>query len=898
MKYHTWLLQRFVSLSVDAEQFANDLTLKACEVEEVIQRSIPDSMVIWYVTDVQSHPDADKLVVCQVDCGSHGQYQIITWWENVTPDSFVPVALPWTYMEKLGFTIDSRKMRWLESNGMICSKGELGIDEDEDKHWIRILQYGDKNQESRIKNTELKANEQAADFDDITDADLGTPLAQKYPRLESVVLDVDNKTITHRPDLTGHFGLAVEARTLYPDAKGTIDSWVEMFQNTDYRLQITDNSEKLQAPSCKIETDKVYAYSLLSLRDVSIWESSFFTRLQLLDLGHKPTNNWVDFSNIFMYLTGQPIHFFDADLVKGDIVVRQAKDGEKFMDLADEEHVLTTDDIVIADSEKILALAGIIGAKSSAVHAGTKNILAEIANFDPVQIRKTWTRLGLRTDAELRFEKHINPLYSLYSVALLRDALGYYSKDLWSHTLDGQRVWYNEGLIDDLMQKKVVIDYAVVDSLLYGDQSEKYKVQPPLKRGELRSSTKHTTILEKLWFVCHSGLDPESMDPESSSGWQGDIGMTCNVPVWRSPSDINIQADMIEEIARHVGYDSLPFAHMTQAVERRQWVSDVALRRNLESISVHDLRADQLETYPRVAEKILNGFSVDKKQLYTINNPLAPEQRYLRDDLVYNLLSYTAKNSKFFDHLAVWDIWKVWNQNPDFRSQTTGNVYAKDFVGEKNMWWYMLYEKSVKSWEDDTFLKAKSVVLHVLKQLKVESTTTAKAGWASLKYKNLEFLWTDNANYHPKKQANIVIDWEKIGFVGTIHPLQLVDHKIAQTAQVTYLTLDCSVLENYISEEYASDFATLQDQIVQRDINFVVDRDTAWSVVTDAVSAIDAVDAVSVFDLYQGDKLAAGKKSIALRMDIVWENMTTEQINDVMKQAIRAVEKIGGKLRE
>ena len=200
----------------------------------------------------------------------------------------------------------------------------------------------------------------------------------------------------------------------------------------------------------------------------------------------------------------------------------------------------------------------------------------------------------------------------------------------------------------------------------------------------------------------------------------------------------------------------------------------------------------------------------------------------------------------------------------------------------------MVYEKNVKSWEEDTFLQVKSSVMHVLQQLQV----------ASSKLQDVSLVTTDNANYHPKKQADIVVDGEKIGFIGTIHPLQLVDHKMPQTAQVSYLTLDCNVLEKYIVEEYASDFATLQDQIVSRDLNFVIDTDTAWSVVTDVVSSIDAVDTVSVFDLYQGDKLPAGKKSIALRIDIVGENMKTEQINDIMHQAIQAVEKVGGELRK
>lgn len=835
MKYHAWLLQRFVSLPVDAEVFANDLTLKTCEVEEVIIRKIPEKVVIGKATSVSKHPEADKLSVCQVDCGPTGSFQILTGGENIIAGAYVAVAIPGCYLPVIDLQIEGRKMRWLDSNGMICSKGELWINEDEWQHWIWLL---------------------AEDFDDVTDADLGTPLSVKYPWLDSFVLDVDNKTVTHRPDLTGHFGLAVEARTLYANARGTIDSWVESFSSATFlsnllETKIASSQSSSQWRNIVVQTDKAFAYSLLSLPAVHMQKSSFFTRLQLIDLGHTPKNNWVDFSNLFMYLTGQPVHFFDADLVKGDVIVRQAKAWELFMDLTDGEHTLTVDDIVIADSEKILALAWVIGWKSSAVHDGTTNILVEIANFDPVQVRKTWTRLGLRTEAELRFEKNINPVYSVYANALFRDALNYATKDLWSVTIDGQHVWYNEAMITQLLDKKIAVDYAVVDCILYGDQKSDHG--------------KYTNILTSLWFVSQSSV--------------------VHVSVWRAPSDINIHADIVEEIARHTWYDSLPFASMTQEVKRTQWVADVALRRQMEELSVHDLRADQLETYPWVPEKMLDTWWVDKIQLYTINNPLAPEQRYLRDDLVYNLLSYTAKNSKFFDRVAVWDIGKVWNQSGV--STTAWQKYAKYFVGEKTMWGYMIYEKAVKSWENDTFLQAKSVALHMLQTVtwKVQADTVS-------------FVPTENNNYHPKKQANIVYDGKVIGFVGTVHPLHLVDNKMPQTAQVTYVWLDCSAVEWLVEKTYSNIFATLQDQIVQRDMCFVIDTALPWSVVTNVVAGIAGIQNIAVFDLYQWDKLPVWKKSIAFTIDIVWENMTNEQINALMEQVVTAVDKVGGELRK
>jgi phenylalanyl-tRNA synthetase beta chain len=830
MKYHSWLLQRFVSLPVDAEVFANDLTLKTCEVEEVISRKIPEKVVIGKAIEVGKHPEADKLSVCQVDCWSAWSYQILTGWENIVAGAYVAVAIPGCYLPVIDLQIDARKMRWLDSNGMICSKGELWINEDEWQHWIWLL---------------------AEDFDDLTDADLGTPLSVKYPWLDSFVLDVDNKTVTHRPDLTGHFGLAVEARTLYTNARGTIDTWVEDFSSATFLSNLLDTNISLPWRAVDIQTDKVFAYSLLSLPVVQMQKSSFFTRLQLIDLGHTSKNNWVDFSNLFMYLTGQPVHFFDADLVKGDVIVRQAKAWEVFVDLTDGEHTLTADDIVIADSEKILALAWVIGWKSSAVHDGTMNILVEIANFDPVQVRKTWTRLGLRTDAELRFEKNINPLYSVYAVALFRDALSYAAKDLWSVQIAGQQIWYNETMISALLNKKIAVDYSVVDGILYGEEQSDH--------------VKYISILTSLWFVSDKAF--------------------VHVPVWRAPSDINIHADIVEEIARHTWYDSLPFASMTQQVQRTQWVADVALRRQMEELSVHDLRADQLETYPWVPEKMLDTWWVDKIQLYTINNPLAPEQRYLRDDLVYNLLSYTAKNSKFFDRVAVWDIGKVWNQSGV--SSKGWQVYAKDFVGEKTMWWYMVYEKSVKSWENDTFLQAKSAAIHMLQAVtwKVQVDT-------------ISFVATEHSNYHPKKQANIVYDDKVIGFVGTVHPLHLVDNKIPQTAQVSYVGLNCSVVEGLIEKTYSNVFATLQDQIVQRDMCFVIDTALPWSVVTDAVVSIAGIKNIAVFDLYQWDKLPVWKKSIAFTIDVMWENMTNEQINALMEQVVSVVEKVGGELRK
>lgn len=180
MKYHLQLLKKYLSLNVDAQHIAQNLILKTCEIEEVITRNIKESIVIGQVESVSKHPDADKLNVCQVNCADKGQYQIVCGGENVAAGMFVPVALPGTYFEESGITIAKRAMRGVESEGMICSKGELGINEDEEHHWIWDL---------------------SADLE-VSSDDLGIPLKVKFEWLESTVLEVDNKSLTNRPDLT------------------------------------------------------------------------------------------------------------------------------------------------------------------------------------------------------------------------------------------------------------------------------------------------------------------------------------------------------------------------------------------------------------------------------------------------------------------------------------------------------------------------------------------------------------------------------------------------------------------------------------------------------------------------------------------------------------------------
>lgn len=210
--------------------------------------------------------------------------------------------------------------------------------------------------------------------------------------MNNAILDVDNKTVTHRPDLTGHFGIAWELQAIYSmlDAKisfNKLPDWQHTFATTNI-LEMLSNAKKADM-QLKVDTADCQSYITIEFKDVTVQRSSLYTRLMMQDIGQQSRNNRVDFSNLFMMTTGQPIHFFDADTIKGKITVRNAKKGETFTDLFDKEHILDPQDIVVCDDEKILALGGVVGGKSSGVTDSTKNIIAEIAHFNPVSVRKT-----------------------------------------------------------------------------------------------------------------------------------------------------------------------------------------------------------------------------------------------------------------------------------------------------------------------------------------------------------------------------------------------------------------------------------------------------------------------------------------------------------------------------
>ena len=504
------MINKFIAVNDTSHNIAQKLTQKTCEIEDTKMREIPQEIVIGKVVNVEKHPNADKLVKCEVNCWNTTKI-ICTGATNVKKNSFVPVALPWCYLPVIAITIKEVKMRWEKSEWMICAKSELGINIDSDQKWIRNLDE---------------------DFQSLDDNHIGNSVIATFPRLDNTMRDVDNKTLTNRPDLTWHFGVANEIYTIYnyEDKKKinfhSLRMLHERYDNNNV-LNLLANGHQSNI-KVSTQTDDCRSYTLLELDGINVQASDFYLKLQLHDLWLSSVNNRVDLSNYFMYLSGQPIHFFDAEKIIWNITVRYAHNEESFVDLFGTHHLLKDNDLVITDDEKVVALAGIVWSINSAITNNTKHILVEIANFAAVPIRKTAQRIWLRTDASMRYEKNINPQYSLKVFELFLDTCQQFSNSFHHTYIWSSHTYTNATYTSMISPQSISFSPTKCNLLFFANESV-------ISYETMRS------ILQDLWFLIQN-QDTDLIDYVP--------------PSWRWPDDITISEDIIEEVWRIYWYEN------------------------------------------------------------------------------------------------------------------------------------------------------------------------------------------------------------------------------------------------------------------------------------------------------------------------------------------------------
>ncbi|MGP3482752.1 phenylalanine--tRNA ligase subunit beta [Streptococcus agalactiae] len=591
--------------------------------------------------------------------------------------------------------------------------------------------------------------------------------------------------------------------------------------------------------SVVIESDKVLSYSARIVKNVTVAPSPQWLQNKLMNAGIRPINNVVDVTNYVLLTYGQPMHAFDFDKFDGTtIVARNAENGEKLITLDGEERDLIADDLVIAVNDQPVALAGVMGGQSTEIDSSSKTVVLEAAVFNGTSIRKTSGRLNLRSESSSRFEKGIN-------------------YDTVSEAMD-----FAAAMLQELAGGQV-LSGQVTEGVL---PTEPVEVSTTLGYVNTRLGTELTytdieEVFEKLGFAI-SGSE---------------VKFTVLVP--RRRWDIAIQADLVEEIARIYGYEKLPTTLPEAGATAGELTSMQRLRRRVRTVA-EGAGLSEIITYALTTPEKAVQFSTQPTNITELMWPMTVDRSALRQNVVSGMLDTIAYNvARKNSNLAVYEIGKVFEQtgNPKedlptevetFTFALTGLVEEKDF--------------QTKAKPVD-FFYAKGIVEALFIKLKLDVTFVAQKGLASM---------------HPGRTATILLDGKEIGFVGQVHPQTAKQYDIPETyvAEINLSTIESQMNQALIFEDIT------KYPSVSRDIALLLAESVSHHDIVSAIesSGVKRLTAIKLFDVYAGNNIAEGYKSMAysLTFQNPNDNLTDEEVAKYMEKITKSlVEKVNAEIR-
>jgi phenylalanyl-tRNA synthetase beta chain len=636
---------------------------------------------------------------------------------------------------------------------------------------------------------------------------------------EDAILDLD--ITPNRPDCLSMIGIAREVAALtQQEVHIPSIEYEELGSNIDHLVSV----EILDSDLCR-------RYCASLIEGIKVGSSPPWMQERLLAYGMRPINNIVDITNYVMLEHGQPLHAFDLHKIKeGRIKVRRARGGETITTLDGIERVLATSMLVIADAELPVAVAGVMGGAESEVTEGTTSVLLESANFHPVNIRRTSQSLVLPTEASLRFEKGISselaPLALRCSTQLILELAG------------GKAA---RGIIDvypcKVKREPILLSTSQVNHLL----------------GMELSLEQVREALTSLGFECQ---------PRSPSE------LRVQVPYWRT--DVTLAADLIEEVARIIGYERIPTTLLSSSLPRQQPDPALSLRERIRDILV-GCGFQEVISYSLISRERVN-----KPPSLHIANPMSREQEYLRVTLCSNLLSILSSNQK--------------HEEGGIRIFEIGKIYLpreKDLPQEREMLMGVISgPRSERTWLGEErhldFFDAKGIVETLMKRLRVE----------------MEFERGEDEGLHPGRMAKIEVRGDRVGLLGELHP------KVAESFDllpypVSLFEIDMDkLLPHIVAERKYQPLSHFPSSV--RDIALVVDEEMPVKKIGGIIQSFPLVSQVTLFDLYAGKQVPPGKRSLAFR--IVYQSpthtLTDEEVNEIERQILAELsQELGATLR-
>jgi phenylalanyl-tRNA synthetase beta chain len=591
------------------KELASRFTLTTAEVEGVIVSGQGlENVQIVQVLSKKPHPEADKLNLVTFETGV-GTREVVCGAPNVKEGMRVFYAPVGTTLPS-GLTLEPKKIRGILSDGMLCSSIELGLGEGVDGLM------------------ELPA-----------DAVIGTKFAAYTKQKMDVILEVDNKSLTHRPDLWGHYGLAREFAAAHDKPlQAPYDSAWEKKQQAHFgsgngpvTFTVSDDS------AC-------WAYSGLNISGVKVGQSPDWMQRRLTAVGLRPINSLVDISNYVMTELGMPNHIFDADRINGKklAIRRQLADG-KFKTLDGQERALIAHDTVIADELGTTVLAGIMGGEASGVIDSTTNVFVEVANWDPSEVRKTSVRLGLRSDSSQRYEKTLDSHQCQRTLLRLVELI--LQLNPGAKVVGTQQTWQREATL----AKPVTLEF---------------------------NRTRITKVLGEDLPVARLENYFRALDFDVTV--KGD-DFKVIVPTWRTTKDISCVDDLVEEIGRMIGYDNIiPKSPLLPVRPVRLAPGKVLLRR-IQDFMVLEAKALEVMTYPLVGADLLKKaqWPGDHNKLVLVN-ALSQDQDRMRPSVIPSALAIMAENQKNFSDFAFYEYGRAYLGYENERSCLFLGLYSRE----------------------------------------------------------------------------------------------------------------------------------------------------------------------------------------------------------------------------
>ena len=796
---------------MDLKQLAFDLTMSTVEVEGVKELTRQfDGIVVGKICEVLPHPNADKLRICKVDIADGEIHDIVCGGSNLEAGMLVVVACPGSYVRWHGegepVEIKNTKLRGVPSFGMICASVEVGLAD--------LFPVSDDHEIMDLTSFGFEA---------------GTPLAKALD-LDDIILEIDNKSMTNRPDLWGHYGIAREISALYDLPLVKIEEYTAPTDAEPFPIEIKD-------------IDRCPRYIGARIEGVSVKPAPFEMQSRIWRVGMRPINALVDISNYVMLALGQPTHVFDADNISDGITVRRADKGEELLLLNGKSLELSEDDLVIADSESAVALAGVMGGAKDSVLPTTQSVILEVANFESTGVRRTALRYDNRTEASSRYEKAVDPERCDLALSM--------TMHLFSELYPETRVTaFTDKYEKKLVQKEIDVEISWLERRL----------------GKKISNEELSAKLGLLGFdVSFSGTS---------------IHIT--VPTWRSTGDVGIKADIMEEVARMYGYENFEPTPIVTSFEGAINQLDVDLVRKIKEYLAIRCNMQEIFTYPWMQDELVAAIIGDTTGILKLSTPPSPTESCIRSTLLPNICGAVAKNERFYSEFAIFEeaqIFKDENYTSPYDARellpTQERHIAGAVAGDAN---------KVK----DIFLRAKGAVENMSRYTHMEAFSfrrEQKPSWAD------ETVW-----------LNIYLGNEKIGDLALLSKKASLACGIKNLATVLF-EINTDALKPFRSR--TNGYERINEYpLIEYDVSMLFDVNTKWAdikaVALKKKNKESFLFDVAFVDEYKGAQVPDGMKSVTLRLTIGSDEKTlnANEIEACANSVLKILSKeLGGEMR-